>query len=68
MLEALIDRFLEFARNEATEPSQPGDPGAVVAQRVSDFQRLGRQVQLERTWTDLHSVHHQNAPVAPVDD
>ena len=41
-MEALIDRFLEFARNEAIEPAQPTDLGHLVAQRVAEAARTGR--------------------------
>ena len=46
-MEALIDRFLEFARNEATEPSRPGDPVALVAQCVADAARGGKPVAFD---------------------
>lgn len=43
-MEALIDRFLEFARTEAVEPIQRTDLGALVAQRVAEAKRGGRPV------------------------
>lgn len=48
-MEALIDRFLEFARAEATEPAQPVDLGALVRDRVADCRRGGRDLALEGT-------------------
>jgi len=46
-MEALIDRFLEFTRNEATEPLQTGDAAGLVAQRVAEFMRTGKPVAFE---------------------
>lgn len=46
-MEALIDRFLEFARAEAVEPMVPTDLGALVAQRVAEAARGGRPVAFE---------------------
>ncbi|WP_323037204.1 ATP-binding protein [Pararhodobacter sp.] len=43
-MEALIDRFLEFARNEAVEPTEPTDLGALVTRRVTEAARAGRTV------------------------
>ena len=43
-MEALIDRFLEFARTEAAEPMIRADLGALVAQRVTEAARGGRPV------------------------
>lgn len=43
-MEALIDRFLEFARNEAVEPAVPTDLGALVAKRVAEAARSGRTI------------------------
>lgn len=43
-MEALIDRFLEFARNEAVEPEVSTDLSGLVAQRVAEAVRSGRQV------------------------
>ncbi|MCB1388013.1 MAG: two-component sensor histidine kinase [Rhodobacteraceae bacterium] len=46
-MEALIDRFLEFARTEAVEPVEPTDLAVLVAQRVSEASRGGRPVVFE---------------------
>lgn len=46
-MEALIDRFLEFARAEATEPAQPVDLGALVRERVAHGARGGRDLRFE---------------------
>lgn len=43
-MEALIDRFLDFARAEAIEDVEPVDLGALVAQRVAEAARSGRDV------------------------
>lgn len=48
-MEALIDRFLEFARTEAVEAAQPTDLVALVAQRVTEAARHGRPVDLARS-------------------
>ncbi len=45
-MEALIDRFLEFTRTEVGEPAVPVDLGALVAQRVGEAARGGRDVTL----------------------
>lgn len=43
-MEALIDRFLEFARNDTVEPATPCDLGELVAERVAEAGRTGREV------------------------
>ncbi|GAB4276368.1 MAG: ATP-binding protein [Pararhodobacter sp.] len=43
-MEALIDRFLEFARTEAVEPVVTTDLGALIEQRVAEAARGGRDV------------------------
>ncbi|WP_068303787.1 ATP-binding protein [Pararhodobacter sp. CCB-MM2] len=43
-MEALIDRFLEFARTEAVEPVEATDLSALVAGRVQEAGRGGRPV------------------------
>jgi len=48
-MEALIDRFLEFARTEAVEAAQPVDLAALVAQRVEAASRGDRPVVLAQT-------------------
>lgn len=50
-MEALIDRFLEFARNDAVEPAEPTDLGALVAQRVTEAGRTGRDVTMRGSAT-----------------
>ena len=45
-MEALIDRFLEFARSEAAEAAESRDLRALVAERVAEASRGGRTVTL----------------------
>ncbi|MCA0205142.1 MAG: two-component sensor histidine kinase [Proteobacteria bacterium] len=44
-MEALIDRFLEFARTEAVETEVETDLGALVARRAAEAARGGRPVR-----------------------
>ncbi|WP_417601066.1 ATP-binding protein [Pararhodobacter oceanensis] len=45
-MEALIDRFLEFARTEVVEPVEVADLGALVSQRAAEARRGGQAVEL----------------------
>ena len=45
-MEALIDRFLDFARTEAEEAPEETDLGALLARRVAEAARGGRAVDL----------------------
>lgn len=46
-MEALIDRFLDFARTEAEEAPEETDLGALLARRVAEAARGGRAVTLD---------------------
>lgn len=48
-METMIDRFLEFARSEAVEPVVETDLAELIAQRLQDAARHGRNV----TWHTL---------------
>lgn len=56
-MEALIDRFLEFARSEAAEPMQSVDLRALAAQRVAEAARGGARVHfLDADGPEAHVV------------
>lgn len=43
-MEALIDRFLDFTRDESVEPAAPTDLGVLVAQRVAEAACGGKEL------------------------